>query len=79
MTKSSTWMPEERNNDRLTATLPAWMWRRILYAVEAHADERASYGHDEIAARYTSMGDALAKQLGVKHSGDLPHREGDQP
>lgn len=65
-------MRQDQAEEPLTVTLPAWLWRGILYAVERHADERHRAGYDAVSASYTAKAQALAQALGVEYSGDLP-------
>src|SRR4029450_551584 len=41
-------MSQDRKDEPLTATLPAWMWRGILFAVESHREERRAAGYDHM-------------------------------
>jgi hypothetical protein len=69
-------MNADQADEPRTVTLPAWVWRGILYAVERHADERHRAGQDEISAGYNAKAQALADALGVDSSGDLPLARG---
>ena len=69
-------MPSMTNDQAdipLTVTLPAWMWRGVLYAVEAMVEDRRAAGYDKIAESYRQKGIALANALHVDGSGDLPY------
>ena len=67
-----TYMDQSRRDEVLTASLPAWAWRMVLYSIEHMVDYRSSVGHDEVAESYQSVQQKLAMALGVGYSGDLP-------
>jgi len=69
---SDTHMDQSRKDERLTATLPAWAWRRISFCLDSHIDYRWSVGHNQVANKYEGTRNMLLSQLGVSATGDLP-------
>ena len=65
-------MDQSRADEMLTATLPAWAWRLIVFSVESHIDYRWSVGHNDVAEHYEMIHKGLTTELGVTGSGDLP-------
>lgn len=69
-----TYIDQTRQDEPISAELPAWAWRMVVYAGEAYIDHRYSVGQGDVAARYQRAHDLLTQQLGVSGSGDLPLR-----
>lgn len=69
---TDTYMDQSRRDEMLTAHLPAWAWRMVVYCMESHIDYRHSVGHDDVATNYEHVHERLCAELGVSSSGDLP-------